>query len=113
MTHPSKQRDIRISVTSKIWGYATGMLAICIPLSAATESGPIIPIAVVSGAAVGTAAVWKSSDQKSQNSIEASNKVKELEERIADLETIVARDDIDLQRRIQPFVTSDKLPPLE
>ncbi|OKH20077.1 hypothetical protein NIES593_20050 [Hydrococcus rivularis NIES-593] len=112
MTQPyenslEKSKDIRQKVTSKIWAFATGMLAICIPLSAATDSGPIIPIAVVAGAAVGTASVWKSSDKKSANSLEVSNKIKELEGRIADLETIITAGEIDWQQRIQPTAKSD------
>ena len=115
MAHPhkstlEKSKDIRMAVTEKIWGFATGMLAICIPLSAVTKSGPIIPIAVISGAAVGTASVWKFSEQKSASRIEASAQLKSLEGRIADLETIIATGDMDWQRRIPPTATSTRSP---
>jgi hypothetical protein len=104
-----KNREVRVNATSKIWGVATGMLAICIPLSAATNSGPILPIAVISGAAIGTGAVWQSSEQKKyQNSLLQSSNVKELEERIANLETIVSRDDLDLERRIKQIESNDR-----
>jgi hypothetical protein len=104
MTQPSK--DTRLNVTSKIWAFATGMLAICIPLSAATDSGPVIPIAVIAGAAVGTASVWKSGDRKSADRIEISDRIKVLEGRIADLETIITAGDIEWQRKIASSTNS-------
>ncbi|NJO94266.1 MAG: hypothetical protein HC820_07840 [Hydrococcus sp. RM1_1_31] len=100
-------KDMRLKVTSKIWAFATGMLAICIPLSAATKSGPIIPIAVIAGAAIGTTSVWRSSNQKSANSLETSHKIKELEARIADLETIAATGNTNWEQRIQPTTKSN------
>lgn len=101
-----KSKDIRLNVTSKIWAYATGMLAICIPLSAATNSGVILPITVISGAAIGTASVWKFSNQNSTNQSGASDKFKELEGRIADLETIITSADLNWQQSIEPTAKS-------
>lgn len=104
-----KNRDARIAATSRIWGFATVMLGICIPLSAVTRHGAILPIAVISGAAIGTGAVWQSSDKKSQNSLLQPSKVNELEERIANLETIAAEsDELDLHKRIKQL-ESNKL----
>jgi len=100
-------KDIRLKVTTKIWAFATGMLAICVPLSAATKSGPIIPIAVIFGAAAGTTSVWRSSGRNSHNSREASHKIKELEARIADLETIAATGNTSWERQIQPTTQSN------
>lgn len=105
----SDREDIRVSATSKIWGFATGMLAICIPLSAATNSGPILPLAVISGAAIGTGAVWQPSDKKSRNNALQSTQVEALEERIANLETIVSGDELNLQGRIQRLEMSDRI----
>ena len=51
-------KDMRLKATSKIWSLAVAMLAICIPLSAATKSGPLLPLAVVVGTTVGIASVW-------------------------------------------------------
>lgn len=107
MTQPSEQsKDSRIKVTSKIWAFATGMLAICIPLSAATKSGAVIPIAVIAGAAIGTTSVWRG-DRKSGNRLEDANKIEKLGGRIADLEAIIATEDIDLRRRIESTAKSD------
>ncbi|MEA5522860.1 hypothetical protein [Limnoraphis robusta] len=53
----------KIGSTAIIWGFSTGMLAICIPLVSMTESGVILPLAVVCGATISTVVVWLSSFQ--------------------------------------------------
>lgn len=97
MTHQfeqlEKNQDIRVAATSKIWGLATGMLAICIPLSAVTNSGSVLPIAVISGAAVSTTVIWKSEDKKSQASPLLPSNLNQLEQRVANLETIICKQD--------------------
>ena len=55
----------KIGSTAIIWGFSTGMLAICIPLISMTESGIILPLAVIIGATISTAVVWLSSSQQS------------------------------------------------
>ncbi|NJO43450.1 MAG: hypothetical protein HC769_22225 [Cyanobacteria bacterium CRU_2_1] len=113
--HPSerqskRQKDVRISATSIIWGCATGMLAICIPLtnnSDQSHQGTIIPLAVLVAATVGTVAVWRSSPNPDFQPIEESNQVRELKQRIADLETIASVGELEWQRRIQSTVKSE------
>ena len=56
----------KIGSTAIIWGFSTGMLAICIPLISMTESGIILPLAVVVGATLSTVVVWVSSPRQSQ-----------------------------------------------
>ena len=48
----------RIGTTAIIWGFSTGMLAICIPLVSMTKSGIVLPLAVILGATVSTVVVW-------------------------------------------------------
>jgi hypothetical protein len=103
----TSDRDIRVTATSKIWGMTVGILAICIPLSAATRSGPILPLAALTGATVGTLAVWRSDDKKSKANYLSPQKVQYLEQRIANLETIISSDDFDLQRKIKSLESSD------
>jgi hypothetical protein len=105
-----KEKDIRVKSTGTIWGCAIAMLAICIPLSAATRSGAIIPLGVITGAAVGTAAVWR--DKKSQTSLPASQ-LQQLEQRLANLETIVGSDDLEMRLKIKQLESRnnrDQLP---
>ena len=103
-----EHQDVRVAATSRIWGIAVGMLAICIPLSAVTKSGPILPLATLTGAAVGTAAVWRSDDKKSKSSSLPQQKVELLEQRIANLETIVSSEDFDLRMKIKQLELSDR-----
>ncbi len=81
------QKTGRVAATSVIWGVSAGMLAICIPLVIVTKTGAILPLAAIIGAAVATFAVWSGENQNSQ--------VKQLEERVAFLETIVATEDLE------------------
>lgn len=100
------QKDIRLAATSKIWTFATGMLAICIPLSAVTRSGPILPLAVITGAAAGTYVVWRDPENQLKNNLLTSN-VKKLEQRIANLETIISHQELDLDRKIKQLESKD------
>ena len=81
------QKTGKVAATSIIWGVSAGMLAICIPLVMLTKSGAILPLATIVGAAVATFAVWRGGNQNFE--------VKQLEERIACLETIVSTDELD------------------
>jgi hypothetical protein len=101
---PESSQSARVKVTSSIWGCAVGMMGICIPLTAITESGPILPIVVVGGAALATIAVWTGevvgivlNSGRTHNSVGTESKqqidtltgrIQELEERLANVETI-------------------------
>lgn len=101
------ERDIRVAATSKIWTFATGMLAICIPLSAVTKSGAILPLAVISGAAVGTVAVWRNLEQQSRSPFLTN--IKTLEQRVTNLEIIWSNQELDLQSKIKQLDSKDDL----
>ncbi len=81
--------EIRLKTTAIIWGAAVGMMVFSIPLAAITESA-LIPLAVIVGASVGTCGVWFRSNKSHDNKAElaAEQRLKELEERLANLETI-------------------------
>ncbi len=107
---PSKNsKDIRLAATSKIWSLAIAMLAICIPLSAATKSGPILPLAVVVGTTLGTASVWRGSTEESTSERLNTERIKQLEGRIADLETIITSEEINWPHSLEPSSKSTVL----
>jgi hypothetical protein len=54
----------KIATTAIIWGFATGMLALCIPLIPITGNGTILPLAVISGVTVSTIVIWLSYSQQ-------------------------------------------------
>ncbi len=84
-----KTIDIRVTLISRILGFSTGMLAICIPLSAATKSGALIPVTLITAASAGSVMVWRDLNQKEQKSNSLSLQIEALEKRISDLETII------------------------
>lgn len=98
------EKDIRVAATSKIWAFATGMLAICIPLAGVTRSGPILPLAAIAGAATGTYFVWR--DDSKQKSL-ANSDSKQLEQRVANLEAIVSDREFELERKIKQLESRD------
>ncbi len=102
-------KDIRLKATSKIWSLAVAMLAICIPLSAATLSGPLLPLAVVVGTTVGTASVWGGSIEQLTSEDQKSERIKQLEGRIADLETIITYEEINWRHSLEPSSKSSIL----
>ncbi|MGK7945554.1 MAG: hypothetical protein AB4058_13890 [Microcystaceae cyanobacterium] len=58
MSEKSSGYGIKIGTTAIIWGFSTGMFAICIPLVPLTHSGIILPLAIIVGATVSTVVVW-------------------------------------------------------
>lgn len=92
--------DIRLTITSKIWAYATGMFALCIPLSAVISQAAgtdalILPCAVIAGATGSTVAVWLfGSRATTSQTLPAAHEqqhlhqLKQLDERLSNIETI-------------------------
>jgi len=114
MTHLSKDKspqptNLKADMTTKIWGFATGILAICVPLSAVTKSGPLLPFAVITGATVGTGVIWQSEDKKFDHSPSSAKKLAILQERVANLEMIISSEDINLQQKIQQLESNHNL----
>jgi hypothetical protein len=94
-------QDVRVQATSRIWGITVGILAVCIPLSSVTRSGVVLPLAAITGASVGTVAVWRSNEKKSITNSMQTQQLQQIEKRIANLETIVISDELGLQRKFQ------------
>ncbi|AGY57360.1 hypothetical protein [Gloeobacter kilaueensis] len=96
------REDTRLKATGAIWGCATGMLGISIPIIAVAGSGAVLlPLAVVGGAVVATYAVWKAAPSPSTESLPGGPRLRALEERIANLETISIRADETLKARFK------------
>lgn len=88
MSHKSTEKDPKVRATSAIWGCAIGMLGICIPLVAITQSGVLSPLLVILGAGGGTVAIWLAPDPRQHAEGHLVQTVKALEERVRNLETI-------------------------
>lgn len=98
--------DPRSKATFAIWGFATGMFALCIPLVAITRSAVIVPAAIAVGAGAGTVAVWRS-DRRAQSRLEEQN-VRLLEERIANLEAIASHTELDIQHQLKQLELQER-----
>lgn len=100
-------QDVRLSATTRIWVITVAILGVCVPLSAVTRSGAILPLVAIGGAAVGTVAVWRSDEQKSKTNYLQQQQIELLEQRLANLETIVSSDDLNLQMKIKQIEAKD------
>jgi len=89
----SHNNDMRAKTTSSIWALTLPLMGISIPLTAITQSGIVLPLAVLGAAAISTAAVWVrggggGAARPSAHEIALQKQVSELEERLASLEGI-------------------------
>ena len=97
MKNINKSNRLKISTTSIIWGFATGMMAICIPLVVISRSGVILPLAVILGATTSTVAIWRSGNETPD---ELSNNFQQIEQRVRDLETICSSENFELTAKL-------------
>lgn len=103
MSHPHTEHDPQVRATAAIWGIAVGMLAVCIPLVAVTNSGIILPILTILAAGVSTTAIWLSPKRIHGNSHpQLTQTIARLEERVNNLEIICSSVDWDLQPSALP-----------
>ncbi|NEO44846.1 MAG: hypothetical protein F6K55_12220 [Moorea sp. SIO4A3] len=97
-TEFEKSLNIRAMTTKQIWSYATGMLAICM-IFAPGRYKLAIPMIVIGGAATSTAFVWHSHNKSDKTLL--PNQVQQIEERLGNIETIVGRDDLEVNLKLK------------
>ena len=105
--HSKKLRKVQFATTLGVWIIATGMLALCIPLLTITKSGIILPLTVILGASIVTITVWRSSNLQTINSIALSNSMKELEQRVTNLEVICSNEELSFQDKLKQLESKD------
>lgn len=105
MNHQHKpEQDIRITATTRIWAFATGMMALWTPvviaiLAGGPMRGPesvflsiLPPLAILFAAMVATKAVWRAFADTPQKQLpappSAPTDLTQLEERLSNLEMI-------------------------
>jgi hypothetical protein len=105
----ARPRDLRVPVTVTIWGCTTGMLAICLSLSSQQSSqGTVISLAILAAAAVSTVAIWRSAGPRQPSPDEAYS-LRELRERILNLETIATSGGLDGWQRLSSRAESGRI----
>ncbi|HEY9853940.1 MAG TPA: hypothetical protein V6D28_31010 [Leptolyngbyaceae cyanobacterium] len=85
--------DTRLAATTRIWSFATGMLALSI-LFSPTRENIAVPISIATSAAAGTAVVWLA-DRKSSISLQ-EHQLKRIENRLNEIEKRVGEEDLEM-----------------
>jgi hypothetical protein len=116
------EQDMRMQITKTIWGYSVAMLGICIPLvGIIAKPGPgagsalLLPACVIAGAAIATVAVWLGKGRSSQGPrvAELEEQLRQLEERVANVETISSFEKGLLEREGRLGVTEAQPPSVQ
>lgn len=102
MKNNEQKTAYQVRTTAIIWGFATAMLGICVPLTASTQSGIILPLAVIVVAGTGTVSVWRNARRADLNTIaESQDRLLAIETRIIDLETICSSEEFEREQKFQ------------
>jgi hypothetical protein len=110
--HQQEPNDARVGVTTRIWFFATMMMAIAsMPRSTAGLGHVIISLAILAGAGVATAAVWGAFSKREEKQLPPAPKdLSELEERLSNLETITRYEHMLESRKEQPDAQAQSEP---
>lgn len=95
-----EDENARVKASFFVWGCATGMMAISIPLTALSGSGALIPLGVLAAAATASWKIWQLPSTRPDPASPVERRAKQLEERLSNLETIVLREDLDLKAKL-------------
>ena len=98
MKESKKEKDLRLEATQVIAGCGIGSLAISAVFAPSLGGGILLPVLVIAGSSLATAAVWISSrvkqPKKQQKALLAmQEKISVLEKRLADAEVIESFED--------------------
>ena len=90
----SIQRDVRVTIVSRIWAYATVMLLISILLTSQRRDRQVffLPATIVFGATISTIVVLRKLRHHQHDALLPSETLEELKQRIENLEAIAASD---------------------
>lgn len=95
-----EKNDIRLAATKWIWSLSVFGLLACVPIIALLENYTILPLAIIFAATVSTVSVWIF--VKPTNLLEETE-VKQLQERVSNLEEIICRGDLDsIRQELKP-----------
>lgn len=89
------QKDIRVSIISRIWAYATVMFLISILLNSQGQDRKVLflPAIILLGAVTSTIVVLRKLRDHQYETLFPSKKLEELKQRIENLEVIASSDD--------------------
>ena len=93
------EQDSRVSMTTRIWAMATGMLAICIPFVDMSVDLAILPVLVLSSTAISTFMIWRNPRNRYDENTLLMSKIMELQQQLAHLQ--ITSTEEDLKRKIE------------
>jgi hypothetical protein len=110
-------KDLRVGVTTRIWFFSTIMLAVSMPFARGIGGAVLIPLAIIIGTTVSTAAVWgvlsqlftQQQTKPPVTPVHADDKVKELEERLANVEIISVYERSRMEQNERQNLRSDRV----
>jgi hypothetical protein len=90
---PERPEDPRVEIIGRIWKTMIPVLALSIPICTLSEHGILLPIFAIAAAGVATPCVWyfggkREGTGRSKENQRLQDRIKELEERLANVETI-------------------------
>lgn len=90
----STQRDVRVTIISRIWAYATAMLLVSILLNSQGQDRKVLflPATIVFGATISTIVVLRKLRYDRHDILFPFKTLEELKQRLENLETITASD---------------------
>jgi hypothetical protein len=105
----SNQTDIRVTIISKIWAYATASIAVSVLFAGPGHSWKVVllPSTIALGATISTIAIWGKSNHRRHDFLLPSENLAELKQRIENLEAIAASSDIPMEYRSIQFDRSN------
>jgi len=109
-----RRGDSRPAALGNIWGSAIAMLVLCIPLAAVSRTANLPLIIIVGTAVVSLYIWWSGSAERKAESSEADElraKIKELEERLANVEVINRFEDRLAEKRLRLEAEQAVAPP--
>jgi hypothetical protein len=87
-----KHNDPRVEIIGRIWRMLIPVVAVSIPFCALSRVGIVLPFFAIGAAGLATAFVWYSSGKREgvggKENQRLQQRIKELEERLANVETI-------------------------
>jgi hypothetical protein len=95
----SNQKDIRVTIISKIWAYATASIALSVLFAGPGRSWKVIllPSTIALGATISTVAIWGKSNRRRHDFLLPSENLDELKQRIENLEEIATNSNMPTQ----------------
>jgi hypothetical protein len=102
-----QEKDIRLKTTVLMWVISIPLFSTCIPIVSLSSVGILLPFFILIALTLGTTSVWFFHS----NSMNATFlEIKQLQERLANLETIISHDELNNKFAVSEITSLQILP---